>query len=583
MSNVKKAVCYTRVSTELQVGNTSLDSQLEDCRAKAAALGLEVVATYSDPGVSGALFETRPGIQAALAAIEENRADVLVVYDLDRLSRTVRHQQEIRERVALAGGRLLFVNQTFSDDEEGELMFGVQGSFKAYERQVIKRRCGRGRKRVATEGRQPSRAMRPYGYVVVTVPHVLNGEYSADQIGTYVVLESEATWAREIFARYADGSTLRQICKSLETQGVPTPRGATCWAPSTVKRIVGNPCYKGTACFGRHEVKTDERRAERGLSIKTKRTKPEGEWVFIDCPPLVSAATWDACQQRLKDNRALLSGPTGKHLLSGMLRCPTCRRTMRGRRSERKLPSGNTSILDHYFCYDVAPSCNSGGHVCNRRKHNAPRAETIVCRAIKDVVRSKELVAAALAAHYAEQQTAGYDGAEHARIIAELKALDAREAATVELQIEARTDGLPTAPYVSKLKAIGETRRGLEARAAEHDTRRTQNAARDIPSEAQRIADALCDVAEALDNGFLPTADKRALLARVVTEIYPDEADGYTICVKPLSGKQNQSVAIIRSSVADWTSAVWAVVENKTSSCYRCRGELGNSMQGCRS
>lgn len=67
-------------------------------------LTAEIIAHHEDAGVSGAFYESRSGIQAAIRDIETGRADVLIVYNVSRLSRDREHQSAIKKRVELAGG-----------------------------------------------------------------------------------------------------------------------------------------------------------------------------------------------------------------------------------------------------------------------------------------------------------------------------------------------------------------------------------------------------------------------------------------------------------------------------------------------
>src|ERR1041384_4753007 len=81
-----KAVLSLRVSTEDQAENgTSLETQELACLRKAAELNAQVVTIYRDEGVSGALYHTRAGMQAALADIEAGKANLLIVYSISRL------------------------------------------------------------------------------------------------------------------------------------------------------------------------------------------------------------------------------------------------------------------------------------------------------------------------------------------------------------------------------------------------------------------------------------------------------------------------------------------------------------------
>ncbi len=219
------AVLYTRVSTgEQDKHGTSPETQLAACRKKAEALGLPVVAHYHDGGISGGFLLTRPGIQSALADITAGRADALICANLSRYSRDVEHQQAIKKEVRAAGGRLVFCDMDFDDTPEGDLAFGVLGTFAEYERKIIRARTMRGKRKRAEEGQQPQRSRPAYGYHIVTNAEVAAGLYPAEMRGRYLVQEPMAAVVRRLFADYHSGSLgLSRLCLALNQEGVPTP------------------------------------------------------------------------------------------------------------------------------------------------------------------------------------------------------------------------------------------------------------------------------------------------------------------------------------------------------------------------
>lgn len=84
----KKVACYVRVSTQEQATKGySIGEQTDRLKAYCAAMKWDDVTVYSDPGFSGASLE-RPGIQNLIADCEAGRIDKVVVYKLDRLSRS---------------------------------------------------------------------------------------------------------------------------------------------------------------------------------------------------------------------------------------------------------------------------------------------------------------------------------------------------------------------------------------------------------------------------------------------------------------------------------------------------------------
>ncbi len=79
---------------------------------------------------------------------------MLIIANLSRFSRDREHQSAIKKRVQAAGARLVFCDMDFDDTPEGDLAFGIMGTFADYERKVIKDRTMKGRKRRAQEGLQ---------------------------------------------------------------------------------------------------------------------------------------------------------------------------------------------------------------------------------------------------------------------------------------------------------------------------------------------------------------------------------------------------------------------------------------------
>src|SRR5579864_6998410 len=96
---------YTRQS--VQNGGDSLVAQLDAILTWTADTGHVLVAEFTDDGLSGTLDEDgRPGLAGAILAIEDGRADALIVHRLDRLARALHVQEAILSRIWKAGGRV---------------------------------------------------------------------------------------------------------------------------------------------------------------------------------------------------------------------------------------------------------------------------------------------------------------------------------------------------------------------------------------------------------------------------------------------------------------------------------------------
>jgi site-specific DNA recombinase len=518
---MQRAILYTRVSTGKQAEEgTSLEVQEELCLRKAQQEKAQVVDILSDEGVSGALYLSRPGIQEALKRIEAGEANLLITLKLDRSGRDVDVLRLIRKRVMNAGGRLLFADgMNFENNAIGNLMFTQIAGYAEYEKEIIRERTMSGRRRRAEEGQQPSRAMSPYGYHVVTKKDVIAGLYPANLLGTYQIIEAQAVIVRRIFQEYAGGASLTQLCRRLQAESIPTPRDGQYWRRCTVQRILNNPVYKGTPVSGRHAARTDERRAETGRKVTYIVKVDEAQWIYLEAPALVDDATFSLCQVKLREgNRSKSGNPDRIHLLSSLIRCPLCGKAMAGKWVKRTYKDQKTVFDPYYHCQNAYPSSNPGGVVCNNQNYRALDMERLTCQAVQFLATQPDILEKALRAlahQRARQQQSGTGTA----LKAALRELEAREKATIEAQIVGIMSGASASAYAQVLQEIARQRDEVQARLLEMQP---QNGTAPNEGEAARqITTMVIDVEEALTAEELTPAERRQLLSRVVREVKP--------------------------------------------------------------
>ena len=136
-----RAIGYVRVSTEEQaVEGLSLAAQAERLADYCRARGWTLTALYRDAGVSGRTLE-RPGIQAALEALEAGEADVLLALKLDRLTRSVVGLHELIERCDKAGARLAAVQDALdTGTANGRMVTSILAVLAQWEREIVSER-----------------------------------------------------------------------------------------------------------------------------------------------------------------------------------------------------------------------------------------------------------------------------------------------------------------------------------------------------------------------------------------------------------------------------------------------------------
>ena len=277
MKRIRCAI-YTRKSSEegLEQDFNSLHAQREACAAYVASQASEgwqlLPESYDDGGISGGTLE-RPALQRLLADIAEGQIDIVVVYKVDRLTRSLLDFSKLVEAFDKAEVSFVSITQSFNTTTSmGRLTLNMLLSFAQFEREVtaerIRDKIAASKARGMWMGGTP-----PLGYRA-------NGRSLA-------IVEEEAALLRYIFAEYLRLGSVRALAEALQREGVKSPirtfasgrsRGGVTMTRGALYHLLSNPLYIGRI---RHRDKTYD-----GLH--------EG---------IVDQQTWDAVQQLLADNR----------------------------------------------------------------------------------------------------------------------------------------------------------------------------------------------------------------------------------------------------------------------------------------
>lgn len=319
---------YTRVSTAEQVlEGFSLDAQLHRLRAYCESQGWEIADVYTDEGIS-AKDTVRPELQRMFSDIESGKLDVVLVYKLDRLTRSVHDLYDMlnlfdKHNVGFKSSTEVFDTTTAM----GRLFITIVGALAQWERETIGERSRFGQAQMVREGRYFGHTA-PYGYELCD--------------GALHIHPSESPVVRMIFELYLGGNGTSRIVKHLNDSknSIPRPRGSETWSMKVVMGIVKNEAYAGYVRYGN----------------KTKG-KPGKEFVLAksDHEPIVSEEDFNRAQQLVKTRRtAPPRSGTGIHPLVGVLRCGLCGGAMVGR-TER---AGQGGRVNPYY-----------GYICNTRRH----------------------------------------------------------------------------------------------------------------------------------------------------------------------------------------------------------------------
>ena len=377
-----KAVIYARVSTERQAERGTIGSQVEALRAHVAAAGDELAGEYCDDGHSGARLD-RPGLDQMRDAAEAGLFEVAWCLSPDRLARSYAYQVLILDELARFGVSVRFTDAPGldQDDPQARLLTQVQGVIAEYERAKIGERYRRGKLFRARAGEVISWKA-PYGYR--RTPRGPGGPAHLE------IFEPEAAVVRRIFTERAAGTTIRQICRQLNADAVPTPTGSrTVWGTSTLDRLLRNEAYIGRTYFNRTEAVPDRRPGHHSRQVP----RPRADWIAISCPAIIADEAFEAAGKVSTDNTkwSPRRAEPGAWLLRGLVKCGPCGvgtscHKMRGR---------NGTWHRYYYCHNHDP-LRAGGQDrrCPERNIRADALDEFVFGQVRAAVLDPGLLLA---------------------------------------------------------------------------------------------------------------------------------------------------------------------------------------------
>lgn len=204
-------VGYVRVSTDEQADSgLGLAAQRCAIEAECSRRGWTLLDILEDAGISGKSTVNRPGLAAALGAVENRDAGGIVVAKLDRLSRSLGDFANLMARAQAGGWNLVALDLGVDlASAAGEFMANVMASAAQWERRIIGQRT---RDALAVKRAQGVRLGRP-----VMLPDSLRSR---------------------ILAEHGAGESLSGISRTLNAEAVPTAHGGARWYPSTVRAVI---------------------------------------------------------------------------------------------------------------------------------------------------------------------------------------------------------------------------------------------------------------------------------------------------------------------------------------------------------
>ena len=449
-----RCAIYTRKSHEegLEQEFNSLDAQREAAEAFIASQRHEgwmaIPTDYSDGGFSGGNIE-RPGLKALMRDIEAGRVDCVMVYKVDRLSRSLMDFARLMSTFDERGVSFVSVTQQFNTTTSmGRLTLNILLSFAQFEREIIGERI-----------RDKKAASAKKGKYIGGNPFL---GYDLDREKMRLLVNAdEAEVVRLVFERFIELKSAIKVARELNAKGLRTkawktkagrPKGNKRWNKVYVYRTVTNRKYIGEIVY-------------------KGQTYPGEQEAIVD------RKTWDRAQRVIAENshaRTMKTRRTTPALLRDIIRCGHCGNVM-GITS----PGGEKSNYRYYLCHHAR---RNGYDTCPVKSVAAGEIETAVVEQLRRILRSPDVIARTFRAvkQRADEQ--------RAVLVQEKKALDkelARLRKAVRSLVQAGDDGL----LADELRKVNDDYAEAQARLRTIDMK-IEACGGDLPGEAE-VADAL--------------------------------------------------------------------------------------------
>lgn len=307
---------YARVSSQEQAEEGySIGEQEEKLKAYCVAMGYKVNRVAVDPGYSGASLD-RPGIKEVISDVKHGRCKKVIVWKLDRLSRSQKDTLILLEDVFFPNGcAFVSLNENFDTATPiGRCIVGVLAAFAQMERENIKARTMMGKQAAVRSGRFVASRI-PIGYKLAETQGGKN-EIEPDPYTSLII--------KDIYRVYNSGASLCDVGRYIDQvygcfSHITTNHGTRCGV------IMRNPVYAGY------------------VTIKGEKYKGNHE-------AIVSEAEWEAANYRLAQNVSFDPGEEKRTgLLTGILFCKKC-----GARMSARWWADKDRSVKRYICCSVS-------------------------------------------------------------------------------------------------------------------------------------------------------------------------------------------------------------------------------------
>lgn len=352
-----KVAIYVRVSTQEQAQEGySIQEQTARLKKYCEARDWTVYEEYIDAGFSGAKIE-RPAIQKLIHDVKSKKVDLVLVYKLDRLSRSQKDTLYLIEDVFLPSKvDFASINENFDTSTPfGRAMIGILSVFAQLEREQIKERTSMGRVARAKDGYFHGGGFAPIGYDYID--------------GNLVINEYEAMQVRKVYQMFLDKKPINQIVKEMHSKY--QHKHGDWKAASTVSSCLTNNIYIGKISW-------------------------MGEIYDGNHEPIIDHETFYSVQKRYNEiswtknsNEHKYRPFTAKHLLTGLLYCGNCGARYFGK-GQYSGHAPNKKYAPYYTCYSRAKTAKNMiiDPSCKNKSYMVKKLDALIIEEIRKIALS---------------------------------------------------------------------------------------------------------------------------------------------------------------------------------------------------
>ncbi|MFR1500921.1 MAG: recombinase family protein [Ruminococcus sp.] len=301
----RRVAAYARVSTDSEEQQTSYAAQVDRyTKYIQERADWEFVAVYTDEGISALNTKHRDGFNRMVADALDGKIDLIVTKSVSRFARNTVDSLTTVRKLKEKGVEVFFEKENiYTLDSKGELLITIMSSLAQEESRSISENVTWGQRKRMADGK-----------VSLPYKHFLGYRKGAD--GLPEIVPEEAEIVRNIYRWFMEGKTPTGIARTLTEQGVPTPAGKEQWCSSTVKSILINEKYKGSALLQKRFT----------VDFLTKKSKVnEGEvpqyYIEESHPAIIVPEEFELVQAELLRRQNLRRQYNGKSVFAARLVC----------------------------------------------------------------------------------------------------------------------------------------------------------------------------------------------------------------------------------------------------------------------